>query len=983
MGQVPHILKKAVLCGFVLICSLLTGGLQAGAQPVDVFPQIFSVDARVNAPIQFKIQIHNSGTSDAYNVVLTNILPPGVTFVSASVANYWERGNPPYQGILDVDFTGGVTNYGNIVRCTAGRILAGDFYRTLVINALAPQRGTYTNFISITSSGTDTQPGNNQSNYVFTVRGPIINTLGGNQSIPENSGSNAVFTIALGSVSSETITVDYQTADVTAKAGQDYTAVSGSLTFPPGTTNRTVSVPILDDPYPEAVSELFLLRLTNAVNADVSVEVMGDFIMDNEPTLQISVSNGAPIIEGDAGFAYATFPLTFSLPADVPLTVTWSAAPYANTNGSILVPAGATNATIVVPVPGNFAVESNHTFQLMLESVDAPMPIIWAQRTATCLIIDDDTLPGKYHHLAIDPVPSPQIAARPFPVTLRLWDYFNNPATNASLNVSLLASAITNGHTTIVQSFLVNSYTQGVAVTMMTSTNAATNVIIQASPPYGLPAAFYPLKIIPSPQLFLSAPASSFEGAGVLVNAGAVSITNVDSVDNLVSLSSNDELAMTVPPTVLIPAGQTSAVFNITIVDNTRLEGTHTPYIFASAPGYLPVNRGITIIDNESATLAVTLPPIMYEVKGSNTAQCTVTCSRPPSAGVLIYLTCDKPSRLTFGTPTAIQAGNTSTVFTVTVPNNSLLDGPQLVTLTAHVTNWVDGSASTLVLDDDTNITLSAFFGNDAPAEGRGVQTNKLQVMLGGYTSNDVTVALSSSHPGKLTVPTSVVIPAGKQSVLTNFTLPDDALFDGTQIVSIFGSAPGFGTGTNKVTIYDNDVHHISFSAISAIQTSGVPIRVTVTVKDVNDTTMLYPLGGVTLDVVPSGFPLSFTPLVGQGLTRGAWTGDLTINGGGTNLQLRATATNGMSSLSAPFTIPVPSWAEELRFSRTLPTNGGLQLFYNGYTGHVYRVDAATNFPPAWFPVSAAQPGTGGESSVTDTNNPAGTFRLYRLSTTP
>lgn len=43
------------------------------------------------------------------------------------------------------------------------------------------------------------------------------------------------------------ITVDYATADETAKAGLDYTAVSGTLDFPEGAFSRTITIPILDD----------------------------------------------------------------------------------------------------------------------------------------------------------------------------------------------------------------------------------------------------------------------------------------------------------------------------------------------------------------------------------------------------------------------------------------------------------------------------------------------------------------------------------------------------------------------------------------------------------------------------------------------------------------------------------------------------------------------------------------------------------------
>ena len=47
------------------------------------------------------------------------------------------------------------------------------------------------------------------------------------------------------------MTVHYATADGSAKAGSDYTAVSGTLSFAAGQTSKTVSVPISDDSNPE------------------------------------------------------------------------------------------------------------------------------------------------------------------------------------------------------------------------------------------------------------------------------------------------------------------------------------------------------------------------------------------------------------------------------------------------------------------------------------------------------------------------------------------------------------------------------------------------------------------------------------------------------------------------------------------------------------------------------------------------------------
>lgn len=60
-----------------------------------------------------------------------------------------------------------------------------------------------------------------------------------------NVSGEAVFTVSLSSTYAANVTVDYATADQTATAGVDYTAVSGTLTFTPGQTIKTVTVPIL------------------------------------------------------------------------------------------------------------------------------------------------------------------------------------------------------------------------------------------------------------------------------------------------------------------------------------------------------------------------------------------------------------------------------------------------------------------------------------------------------------------------------------------------------------------------------------------------------------------------------------------------------------------------------------------------------------------------------------------------------------------
>jgi hypothetical protein len=63
-----------------------------------------------------------------------------------------------------------------------------------------------------------------------------------------------------------TVTVEYATSDGTAEAGDDYAAISGTLTFVPGETSQAYSLEIFNDPFDEP-DETLTLALSNPINA--------------------------------------------------------------------------------------------------------------------------------------------------------------------------------------------------------------------------------------------------------------------------------------------------------------------------------------------------------------------------------------------------------------------------------------------------------------------------------------------------------------------------------------------------------------------------------------------------------------------------------------------------------------------------------------------------------------------------------------------
>ena len=97
---------------------------------------------------------------------------------------------------------------------------------------------------------------------------PSINLSPNGQTVVEGltSPQNLSYTVSLSGSSTQTITVQYSTANGTALAGSDYTATTGTLTFNPGVTSQTISIPILNDAINEA-NETFTLKLTSPTNA--------------------------------------------------------------------------------------------------------------------------------------------------------------------------------------------------------------------------------------------------------------------------------------------------------------------------------------------------------------------------------------------------------------------------------------------------------------------------------------------------------------------------------------------------------------------------------------------------------------------------------------------------------------------------------------------------------------------------------------------
>jgi len=181
--------------------------------------------------------------------------------------------------------------------------------------------------------------------------------------------STAVITITLSAPSGKMVTVGYATSDGTATAGQDYTPISGTLTFASWVTVQTFSVTILDDALDED-DETVILTLANAVNATLGSPnpAILTLVDDDAGLPSVAFSQAVYTVSMDADAASIT--VTLNTPSDRLVTVDYIASQEAivvgnnqlTHSGTLTFTPGVVLQTFVVMLPQ----DGGKTIQLTL-----------------------------------------------------------------------------------------------------------------------------------------------------------------------------------------------------------------------------------------------------------------------------------------------------------------------------------------------------------------------------------------------------------------------------------------------------------------------------------------------------------------------------------------------------------------------------------------------------------------------------------------
>jgi len=243
-----------------------------------------------------------------------------------------------------------------------------------------------------------------------------------------NSGTTSFdFTVTLTPASAFPVTVNWATADGSAIAGSDYQPASGSLTFAPGQTSKTVSVLVTGDVTTET-NEFFFVNLFNPGNASIS-DAQGQGTINNDDANPTITINDPSVVEGNSGSTNMVFTITMSNPSSSTISVPFTLADgsanvgsdYQTNGGSFTVIPGAITAQLSIGINGDVSVEPDEIFFVNL-GVTTGATVIDSQGVGT--IINDDGLA------------SPGISINDVTVTEG-----NSGTTNANFTVSLSASS--------------------------------------------------------------------------------------------------------------------------------------------------------------------------------------------------------------------------------------------------------------------------------------------------------------------------------------------------------------------------------------------------------------------------------------------------------------------------------------------------------------------------------------------------------------
>jgi hypothetical protein len=526
-----------------------------------------------------------------------------------------------------------------------------------------------------------------------------------------NAGTSTMsFTLTYGGAPTAGVTVDYATSNVTAAAGSDYVATSGTATLSAtGCKCGTINVSIIGDTVAEN-TETFHLNLSNPVNKTLDDNLGIGTITDNDVP---SASINDPTVTETGGTMSFTVTLDASAPFNSVIGYTSAAgtatagSDFTSVSSNLTITAGSTTGTINVPILDDAVYEGDETLTMNLSAVSG---VAISDNQGTGTITEDDPVPA----ISVDDPTVAESGTMSFTVSLDAaagvdvhvnYATSDNTAADGSDYTGQSGTAtITAGSTstTVDVPVLDDAVYEG-DETLNLDLSGAVNGTIAVAQGHGT---------ITDDE---AAPAISVDDPTVGEADGTmtftVSIDAAAAVDTTVDYATADGTATDGADytgksgTATITAGSTSTTVDVPVLDDSVYEGDETVKLDLSNPVNgtgSPTGTG-TITDDEAAPgVSIADAAVTEGNSGTTSLTFTVSLTNPSTSDVTVdYATSDgtahAPGDYTPATGTlTIPAGDTTGEVTVGVKGETAFEPNE--TLTVTLSHLVGGST----IDDAT-----------------------------------------------------------------------------------------------------------------------------------------------------------------------------------------------------------------------------------------------------------------------------------------
>jgi uncharacterized protein YjdB len=399
-----------------------------------------------------------------------------------------------------------------------------------------------------------------------------------------------------------------------------------------------------------------------------------------------------------------------------------------------------------------------------------------------------------------------------------------------------------------------------------------------------------------------------------------------------VNLSSSDTSKVTVPATVTIPAGSTTASTPVQVTG----VGIGSATITGSSSGYTSGTGNITVT---APTLSFSGSPLNITVGNNGNLTLNLTGGQAPAGGLTINLSSSDTGKATVPASINLAAGATSGTVTVT----GVAAGT--ATITASATGIAPATATVNI--SQLSITLPA--NTSVPL---GDQTD-LVVTVSQAPSSALTVNLLSSDTSKVTVPATVTIASGATTGTVKVTGA------GIGSATITASASGYTSGTGTVTV-PAPTMALTPSPLSVNAGSTANLTLTLTGGKA-------PAGGLTVNLSSSDTGKATVP-ASVTLNPGDTSATVTVTGVAAGSATITASANGLANATAQVNVqPLGAIAvsntsiglgQQGNVTVTLPSAPGAPVTVNLSSGDTSKVTVAPS-------VTIAAGSTTGTAQVT------------------